>query len=212
MRIALIIIIPLTFLLSGCAKMMNENECVSADWQTIGFLDGSAGRSESFLNRRVESCAEYGVSPNLNSYLVGRSQGLESFCQPRSGFYMGLRKTIYENVCPTTLEEQFLSAYQDGLGLREHRNQITEIETAIKSAITDMDQLDEKIAAATLAVAAPDTTEQDRLTLAVEIRNMSEERGNIEATIPVLEAELTAAQVALEDYRARIAGKYPGTV
>lgn len=65
MRIALIIVIPFTFLLSGCAKMMNENECIAADWQTIGFLDGSAGRRENFLERRVEACAEFGVAPNL---------------------------------------------------------------------------------------------------------------------------------------------------
>lgn len=192
--------------------MMNENECVTADWQTIGFLDGSAGQPEVFLERRVEACAEYGVSPDLKLYLDGRSQGLESFCQPRSGFYLGLRNTVYNNVCPADLEQHFLAAYQDGVGLRQHQIHITEIESEIKASIADMHQLDEDIAEATLAVAAPDTTEQDRLTLAIEIRNMSEGRGNIEAIIPILEAELTAARVALDDYRATIAGKYPGTV
>lgn len=213
MRTALIIImIPLTFLASGCAKMMNENECVAADWRTVGFLDGSAGRAEGFLERRAQACAEYGVSPNLDLYLTGRSQGLESFCQPRSGFYLGLRNTSYNNVCPTNMEQPFLAAYQDGVGLRQHQNRITELESDINAALDDMDELDEEIANATRAVSDPETTEQDRLTLAIEIRNMAEERGNIEATIPIMEAELTAAQVALEDYRAGIAGKYPGTV
>ena len=212
MRIALIIILPLTFLLSGCAKMMNENECLAADWQTVGFLDGSSGRNMAWLERRSEACSEYGVAPDLDRYLIGRSQGLESFCQPRSGFYMGLRRNIYENVCPTELEGAFLVAYQDGLGLRERQNRITEIESAINSANADMIQLDEDIATATLAVAAPDTTEQDRLSLAVEIRNMAEERGNIEVLIPQLEAELTAARVDLDDYRLSITSKYPGAI
>ena len=76
----------------------------------------------------------------------------------------------------------------------------------------DMAELDEDIAAATLAVAAPDTTEQDRLSLAVEIRNMAEARGNIEVLIPQLEAELTAARVDLDDYRLSITDKYPGAI
>jgi hypothetical protein len=213
MRTALIIIImPLAFLFSGCAKMMNENECVAAEWRTVGFLDGSAGRPEEFLERRADACAKYGVSPDLDRYLTGRSQGLESFCLPRSGFYLGLRNTIYNNVCPSNMEQPFLAAYQDGVGLRQHQNRITELESDINAAIDDMDELEEEIAEATRAIADPETPEQERLTLAIEIRNMAEERGNIEATIPIMEAELTAAQVALEDYRASIAGKYPGTV
>ncbi len=213
MRTALIIIImPLAFLFSGCAKMMNENECVAADWRTVGFLDGSAGRAQGFLERRTEACAEYGVSPDLNLYFTGRSQGLESFCQPRSGFYLGLRNTSYNNVCPANMEQPFLAAYQDGVGLRRHQNRVIELESDIEAAIDHMDELDEEIAKATRAIADPETAEQDRLTLAIEIKNMAEERGNVEATIPIMEAELTAAQVALEDYRASIAGKYPGTV
>ncbi len=212
MKYVLVLTLPIVLFLSGCAKMMNENECLAADWQTVGFLDGSSGRNMAWLERRGEACAEYGVAPDLDRYLVGRSQGLESFCQPRSGFYMGLRRNIYENVCPSELEGAFLVAYQDGLGLRERQNRITEIESAINSANMDMVELDEDIAAATLAVAAPDTTEQDRLSLAVEIRNMAEERGNIEMLIPQLEAELTAARVDLDDYRVSITSKYPGAI
>ncbi len=213
MRYLIIMIIPVILFLGGCAKMMNENQCLVADWRTVGYEDGSAGRNEQWLAKRSEACAEYGVAPNMDQYLLGRAQGLEAFCQPRRGFDLGSRGNRYENVCPANLEPAFLNALQDGRGLRDRRAILMDLERAVSSAYADLKTLDEEITANTVTLAtAEDMTNQERIDYALDLKNMAEERGRIQSDLPKMEADLEAARYDLDMYVASIAPKYPGAL
>lgn len=213
MRNIFILLFPTVLILSGCAKMMNENQCLVADWRTVGYEDGSQGRGEQWISKRSEACAEHGVTVNLDEYLFGRDQGLETFCQPRRGFDMGIRGNRYENVCPRTLETEFLVAYQDGRELSDRRREVNELEHAVSSAYGALEALSDDITATTLALAtAPDMTNQERIDYALALTNMAEERGRIQGNLPTMEADLDAARYELDSYTASIAPKYPGAI
>lgn len=213
MRNILILLFPTVMVLSGCAKMMNENQCLVADWRTVGFEDGSQGRGEQWISKRSEACSEYGVTVDLDQYLFGREQGLETFCQPRRGFDMGMRGNVYENVCPRALETDFLIAYQDGRELNDRRSEVNQLEHAVSSAYGTLAALSDDITATTVALAtAPDMTNQERINYALDLKNMAEERGRIQASLPQMEADLGAARYELDSYTANIAPKYPGAI
>ena len=42
--------------LSNCANM-NESDCLTADWQLIGFEDGSFGKNESHISQHRQECS-----------------------------------------------------------------------------------------------------------------------------------------------------------
>lgn len=212
MRHILIISLPVILFLSGCTKMMNENQCLVADWRTVGYEDGSQGRDQQWLSRRSEACAEFGVTPDLDQYLFGRSQGLEVYCQPRRGFSLGLRGTVYENVCPTGLEGSFLAGYQDGLGLRDRENHYNELENRIGASFAELEDLDHGIEANTITLATGNMTTEERIAYAIDLKNMAEDRGRLSEIIPQLEAERDASRYDLDAYRASIAPKYPGAL
>lgn len=128
-RIAVCVLLGV--LLNGCATM-NQSECLTADWYAVGLEDGSRGQSASRLGRHREACAEYGVTPDVQRYSEGRSEGLENFCREASGFYQGKSGYVYSGVCPSYLEDEFLLGYTAGrdlyrLNLRiEHSHQAVE--------------------------------------------------------------------------------------
>lgn len=212
MRHILLIALPAILLLSGCAKMMNENQCLVADWRSVGYEDGSQGRSEQWLSRRSEACAEFGVTPDLDQYLFGRNQGLEVFCQPRRGFSLALNGTRYENVCPAGLEGPFLAGYRDGQGLRDREIRYNELENRIESSFAELADLDLAIEENTLTLATENMTTQERIAYALDLKNMAEDRGRLSEIIPQLEAERDASLYDLDAYRASIAPKYPGAL
>ncbi len=99
--------------LTGCASL-NENECVTADWQSIGFQDGAQGQPVSASSRHRKACAKHGVTLDQYAYLQGHEQGVRTFCRPGKGFSLGAGGSSYAGVCPADLEPQFLAEYQKG--------------------------------------------------------------------------------------------------
>lgn len=212
MRIILLLVMPVLMLLSGCAKMMSENECMVADWRTIGYQDGSAGRSESYLEKRGQVCAEYGVAPDMDQYLLGRSQGLIAFCQPSRGFDMGSRGGRYDYVCPSNLEGNFLTAYQDGRGLLDRRVLLGDFEREHSATLNRLDYLEKQITTDTVRLATDPLTSGERVALALSVKEMAEERGRLHERLPQIEVDITNARNDLDMYTASIAGKYPGAI
>ena len=109
-----------TLLVSGCSTL-NEDECRSADWNGIGFLDGSRGLPPERLAKHRGACARVGISPDVEAYTAGRDLGLELYCTPSKGFTAGLTN-VYHDVCPRHLENDFLRAFEDGRKVRKLEN------------------------------------------------------------------------------------------
>jgi hypothetical protein len=66
-------------LITACASL-SEKDCKSASWSEIGKKDGSRGMSSNRLGSHTEACAEYGITPNVQEYKSGYTQGKQSYC------------------------------------------------------------------------------------------------------------------------------------
>ena len=111
MRIFLIV--GLALLASSC-ETMSPQACQSADWRALGEVDGAAGAALSKYEARQNDCAKAGIAADFASYSVGRDYGLQTFCQPASGFRAGLNGYAYAGVCSGAMEADFMSGYRDG--------------------------------------------------------------------------------------------------
>src|SRR5882672_4511339 len=105
-------------LLAGCSGM-SEQACLTSDWRTVGFEDGSVGRSEAAIANYRKQCAEHGVAPDLDAYRAGHADGVQVYCRLGNGFDVGHSGAAYQGVCPASSETDFVAAYNSGHRLYE---------------------------------------------------------------------------------------------
>jgi hypothetical protein len=198
--------------LAGCASMSKE-ECRVADWQAIGYEDGARGAPMSALSSRREACAKKAnLAPDMDGYLLGRAQGLELFCRPSNGFELGARGGAYNGVCMGESEYDFSAAYRSGEQLYHLTVDANSAAAAVERAHHDLAHVRGELAATEAGLISPDTPMSARVDLLVRLKELSEEKGRIEASISPLAREHERAEAELADYRAFLAveGPYPG--
>lgn len=130
--------------LSGCATLSKE-ECEVANWETIGFEDGSKGYASNRVSNHREACAEYGVAPNLEKYLAGHKRGIRLYCVPGKGFELGRSGTAYDGICPGDLEQSFLASYRQGFKVHELEVELYHLKKERKQLMEEHDELIEEI-------------------------------------------------------------------
>lgn len=131
-------------LLTGCATL-SQDECKVANWQTIGFEDGAKGYSSERISAHRESCADYGIAPNLEKYLFGYRQGVRQYCVPSRGFALGRKGSDYNGICPTDLEQSFLSYYRQGEKVYELEHAIEQMKNDHRTLMQEHDDLIDEI-------------------------------------------------------------------
>lgn len=131
-------------LLTGCATM-NASECQNADWELIGFEDGSRGRLSSYVGRHRQACSEYSITPDMKAYIKGHSSGVEQFCTEPNGFVMGRKGVAYNGVCPSELSEDFLNGYRIGEKFYVVLHAINRLKLSVKSDEDSMERLRDQV-------------------------------------------------------------------
>ena len=130
----------------GCATL-SEEECLSADWRTIGFEDGTRGHTTQRIGKHREACADYGVAPNYENYLAGHREGVRQYCVPARGFSLGRSGKRYNGVCPTDLENAFLAAFDDGQVVYRLQQEISQLQQDIRRVRGEKETLEQEIEA-----------------------------------------------------------------
>jgi len=194
--------------LSGCAGgTMDEAECSTADWRTLGFEDGAAGADMSAFSIRRKACADHGVVADLNGYRAGRSEGLGHFCRPSSGYNLGSLGVGYKGVCPADLETEFLAAYNDGYGLYKRQAALDAVTRNLVRKQARADQVERLMAEKTAALASTSLAPEELAALAVDLKQLAEERGRLAGDIERLKVEQAEADKAYRIYEARLASR-----
>ncbi len=193
--------------LSGCATL-NEDECLTADWRTIGFQDGVAGHTPDRLGQHRKACAKYGVTPNLDTYLEGRSQGLVTYCTPQNGFNAGAAGRSYKGVCPAELENEFLPAYNDGHGLYTREHALSDVLSDISHSESRLEEIHKEIAEKEALLVEAAGTPGERSKLVDELHALAEEQGGLHQKIRDLEYRHGELEADLEAYREDISHRY----
>lgn len=112
LRLCLFLILSLS--LGSCASL-SEDECRVGDWRSIGFEDGTNGRSTAFIAKHQEACADLGITPNQSLWLEGRERGLAVYCTPQNAYLVGRRGLGLQPVCSPQTFAGIQPAYQHGL-------------------------------------------------------------------------------------------------
>lgn len=185
------------FLLGGCATM-NQSECLNADWQMIGIEDGSLGRAQSYIGQHRRACAKYNTTPDLFSYQAGHVEGLKQYCTPQRGFGVGKKGSKYNGVCPPNLEPNFLKGYNAGNKIYKVSRRIKNLTANINANRKKLKKAKEDVGIKEQLVISDKSTQQQRITLLAEIKELEKNIGRLEADILSSEKKKAVAQAKLQ--------------
>lgn len=202
------VFIALGLVLSGCS--LSPQACAVADWHAMGYEDGSDGKPDTTFGRYRADCAEHGIPADFAAYLAGHGQGVMNYCRPSNGYRLGNRGKSYQDVCPRELEPAFVAAHSAGYGLYNRRATIRELSRDLDDSVDRVDEIDDLISDITGRLAGSGLTPQEGASLAVDLRQLSEERAELKYTIHDLELDVDAAERDFESHRARTAARYGG--
>ena len=189
--------------LGGCAGMSGD-ECITSDWAAIGYEDGARGYTTDRISQRRKACAKHGVTPDFAAYQNGRQQGLVEYCQPGRGFDVGSNGGRYNGVCSVDLEADFLDAYNAGYHLYTLRSNVNRANSAINAKERELQRIKDEMRAQEASLISEETTTEERVLLLVDLKDLSERTGQLEAEIQDLHEQRARSQVELEQYQVAV--------
>lgn len=190
--------------LSGCATMSSD-ECATSDWRAIGYEDGSRGYTTERFGSHRKACAKHGISADFSAYQQGREQGLVEFCQPGRGFNLGANGGHYNGVCAADLEPEFLDAYRAGHKLYTLRSYVNTANSKIYAKEAELQRINDQIGDKEAQLISDETTTEQRVLLLVDLKDLSERTGELEAEIDVLIADRARFEHDLHYYEQTVA-------
>ena len=190
--------------LSACAGM-SEQACLSTDWATVGFEDGTAGRPVSSIGGYRQACGKHGLAPDLNAYRSGHAEGVEIYCRSGNGFEVGRRGSVYQGVCPADLEADFLDAYNSGRHLFELESALRSVDSRIANNKREQENIKQELAAITAATISSETTTEERLLLVTRAAELGKRHGELSNENEELERERVVHERELLEYRETLA-------
>jgi hypothetical protein len=163
---ALVVIVLLA--LGGCASL-SEKECRTADWESVGYIDGTRGYGIGRIADHSEACAKISITPDHKLYEEGRNRGLEEFCTPRNGMRIGEQGSSYGGVCPLDLEPGFLRGYDIGRDLHYLKERMDRVQSEVQQIQRRLRQKD------------PPLSDYERDQLIYRLRDLEREYGRSES-------------------------------
>jgi len=190
-------------LLTGCATL-SEEECRYADWQQLGYTDGSAGHSPARLDEHREACAEYAIVPDMELYLTGREQGVRVYCQPDNGFVVGRSGGSISVACPTDLRAAFVENHSAGRqlwlqkqSLKREQDRLNTLKRELADERKKKEKLENKLI-------AKGSSESDRRTYLQELRVIDTELYSLQRQISDAERHVAKEQLKYDQLDAKL--------
>ncbi len=122
--------IGFTLALTGCATLSKE-ECLSGNWEEIGFRDGTNGKTGAFLQSHAKACEKTGVRPVQSLWEQGRQRGLPVYCVPSKAYSEGRRGRSLNVVCDADQMPALQAANRKGLEYHALSDEISEVQYRI---------------------------------------------------------------------------------
>lgn len=195
------------YVLAGCSGM-SEQACVSADWRTVGFEDGTRGRSVSNIGSYRQACADHGVAPDLDSYRAGHAEGVQIYCRASNGFDIGHSGAGYQGVCPANLEAAFVSEYNAGRHLYELESALRSTDARIASNYRGQENIKQELTTIAAKMIALDTTPEQRVSMVTRSAELGRRYGELTSEIQGLERERALRERDLVDYQQTLAASF----
>ncbi|MDH5395234.1 MAG: DUF2799 domain-containing protein [Gammaproteobacteria bacterium] len=177
---------------------MNKSECLTADWRTIGFGDGANGHTASRISQHRSACAEHGITPDLNAYNAGRSQGLSQYCIPSKGYHKGMSGVSYNGVCSGHNEKDFLDAYNFGYAIYKEEKILSNMKSDYSREQHRISSLERSLQYKEQQIISGKLSKVKALMLLNETKQMAEELGKAKSNLNNIAA-------SIQDQEGRIA-------
>jgi hypothetical protein len=132
-------------LMATACQTLTKEQCLTADWQEVGYEDGLKGLPIDYITSHQEACAKHKVVPLLEDYNLGRDKGLVSYCQPSNGFTQGREGVEYLAVCSSELELEFIPAYNQGRLIGDRERELTALLSVKRSLETELKNIDKRL-------------------------------------------------------------------
>lgn len=186
----------LGLIINGCATL-DKDECRTANWETIGYEDGTRGFEASRIGQHRSACAEYGVSPNLAQYTQGRERGLRQYCRASVGYDVGVRGNRYLNVCPAGSEKDFLGGYRYGQKIHKTNSQLRSLKSKVKTKESTIADIVQSIEQTEAELIRTGVTPARRKILLDELKALSADKQDYEAIVADLYYQIDTANAQL---------------
>ncbi len=191
---------------AGCATMSAE-DCSGADWQTLGFADGSAGQTLAKAERRGNDCAKHGVVMDRNAYDRGRDQGLSQYCVEGTAYELGERGRSYNGVCANHNEADFLAAYEKGRELHAFTSAASSASSQLAAAESRQGELEATLDKYWNGYRDEGLSMEEHNTMVLEL--WSEKKYLEKTAIPYWRHADATLSRALSDYRDKVVANDP---
>jgi Protein of unknown function (DUF2799) len=192
--------------IAGCAGM-SEQACVTADWRTIGFEDGTLGRSVASIGNYRQQCGEHGVAPDLDAYRAGHAQGVLTYCRASHAFDVGHSGAAYQGVCPANMEADFLAEYNAGRHLFELESTLRSIDGRIASNYRAQESIKKELTQIAATMIALDTTAEQRVALVTRSADLGRRYGQLTSEIEQLQRDRGVRERDLYNYEQTLAAR-----
>jgi hypothetical protein len=197
----------LVFALAGCAGM-SEQACLTSDWRTVGFEDGSLGRSEATIGNYRKTCAEHGVAPDLDAYRAGHAEGVLNYCKAGNGFEVGHSGATYQGVCPADLEADFVAEYNTGRRLHDLEWALQRVDSQIASNNREQESIRGELTRIAASMVSNDTTTEQRVLMVSRSAEIGRRYGELTAQTKSLEGERVVHELELREFRQTLAARF----
>jgi cell division protein FtsB len=157
------------------------------------------------LSRYREACAKHGITADAAAYRAGRDEGLYDYCQPSRGYRVGLSGQSYNGVCHAELERDFVSAHRIGYQLYTLRSEVSRVKYLLHKNEDALEDTEHKIGIREGLLISDDTTKEERVELLAELKELSEDKGEIELRIKQLIDERARRQYDVTLYEQEVA-------
>jgi hypothetical protein len=189
-------------LISGCASM-DKDECQTADWRAVGYEDGAKGRALSYLGNHRKACSDYGISPDMDRYELGRLAGLQEYCTPSNGFASGKSGQPLNTVCKPPLADDFKLAWSQGLELHKAQSQLRNSERTLERHQEMVATLQEQIEDAEAKLVSDGISSKKRKALLAELKDLNAELEDAKDDLFEVEERVVENRDYLEQLEAR---------
>lgn len=193
--------------LTGCARMTAE-QCVAADWRTIGYQDAMEGRAASHLEHHITACSDHGIAANETAYTTGHADGARAFCTPANGFKLGRAGGTNNNICPADLANAFSATYEAGRGLHTRRQEVQSAQGNLDSLERQMRQLEQTIAHNENVIATLNLSPADRAQLQTRVSADREKHRRLSKQRKRAQEKVDSAERDYNTYRDRIEDRF----
>lgn len=174
---------------SSCATM-NKDECLTADWKTIGYGDGTNGYEASRIAQHTSACAEHKIRPDLNAYNQGRDQGLNQYCIPSTGYNKGASGYRYNGVCSGHNEGAFVDALNYGLTVHSAVARLNSLKSNYSQQEQYIAQLERSLQQKENQIVSGKLSKLKAYKLLNETKEMAEELGKAKSSLGGLQDEI----------------------